>query len=1345
MKRTLHLCAAFLMGIFLLSFFQNGYAQIRAIPLPSSQLGYPGENLSYTMGVGDFNGDGTLDFITRVWVDEVTEGQADNDFKTISYAYLNDGTFLWEFHHNLCPNDIGGDPCWTVTLSVYDFDGNGRDEVITQVKENGVIKLVMLDGMTGVVKKSTVLGNPRPRMNTQATVAHLNGWNNPPYLVYTYGDRHYKMRTIAFDNNLNEYWRFDASKYAPLANWSKPFSWCNIYTCDLDFDQRDEIINGPLLIDDDGSLYLDGTQWYRPHIGASERSYIADIDPNNPGLEWFLIRVGKDPADQYYVQPNYWKGPYLIDVDQKRIIWHHNTHEQGLGWGRLHHGWVGEIEENIPGLECWAKGNYFEGTEWDDILAGKYGDPPNPNSVHIPGYSEKWILYAADGTIIKKKVGYYVGNPVYWDDDVSAEYYHYRSGTLYAKFDGPKLKKNFPRSYGNGECTQADIMGDWREELLFASKYTLYLYGNTSPTQYPNRPSLRTDHNYRMNLASIATGLPKVIMRDFDLNPNPPVLNISKLAFVTPIRSVVANSVSSVITIQTQSSIGIPVNVSENTLIQLSSSSPTGEFSLVANPFVPVDSVVIPKGYNLVDVYYRDSTSGNYQIHASEDPDQGWINATQAISVIGQPVPPVISEFTPTHGQVGSSVTINGDHFAGVTSVTFNGVAALQFNIVSDQEVTATVPPGASTGPIIITNAAGADTSESDFTVDPGAAFALRINCGGPAYTDHAGNQWAADKPFSDGSYGYVGGRTYRIARSIANTDDDKLFQSEHFSMKYYRFTVPTPGIYQVKLLFAEIFYRDANRRLFDVIIEGNRVLDDFDIFSVVGADFALERMYEINVTDNILDVAFVRVKDSPKIAAIEITGGGVNPPVEQIDRLVIITPARTVFTDSVTEVITVQTQSSLGNAINVDQNTTLYFSSTSGSGEFSLTQNPFIPATEGILAAGTNQMQIYYRDASTGTPTIEIGENPDQGWQNATQTVTVLQPAGPPSISDFSPTQGTVGTQVTINGANFVGVSHVRFNGTDASNFNVVSENQIIAVVPANATTGKIEVVTPAGSVQSANDFVIEQAPAGEYLVRVNCGGGEYTGTDGRQWQADQPFQAGSWGYTGGRTFHTVHNIKNTNDDPLFQTEHYSMRDYKFTVPEAGWYHVTLLFAEIYYNAPNKRKFSVALERNIVLNNFDIFAEAGHDAALSKEFDVYISDGILEVKTFRILDSPKFSAIEVKKKGLDKKIAGKDRQNYQQNEVPERFSLSQNYPNPFNPGTEFRMSVPRTAHVKVVIYNQLGQAIRTLWNGSTAAGNYSLRWDGCDDRGNPVGNGIYLYQMKTDRFIATKKMILLR
>ncbi len=1351
MNRALHLGSLILVFLWVVFAGQTVFAQVVAIDLPTSKLGVDGENLSYTMGVGDFNGDDKTDFITRVWADEVTPGQHDMEFQTITYAYLNDGTFLWEFHHHMAPNDIGGDPGWVVTLSAWDMDGDNRDEVITQVKENGIIKLIILDGLTGNIKKSTNLTNPKPRNNMQATVAYLNGWNNEPYFVLTYGDQYGRLRTIAFDKDLNEYWRFDSGVYPPLSTWKSPYSWCNIYTCDFDFDQKDEIINGPLLIDNDGSLYLDGTQWHRPHIGSAERSYIADIDPSNPGLEWFLIRVGKDPSDEYYVEPNFWKGPYLIDVDQKSIIWHHNTREKGLGWGRLHHGWVGEIDENVPGLEVWAKGNYFEGTEWEDILAGVYGDLPKKNSVHIPGYSEKWILYAADGTILKKTEGYYVGNPVYWDDDPHAEYYHYRSGTLYKKFDGAVLKKDFPRAFGNGECSQADVLGDWREELIFSSEYTFYVFSNTSPTSYPNRPSLRTDHNYMMNVASIATGLPKVIMRDFNLGPAPPLPDIAKIVFTSNAQTIVQDSVSELMTVQTQSNSGIPINVGDIITLSLSSSSPSGAFSLTNNPFTPVSEIIMNAGSNMVSFYYRDAAIGTPMITVSENPDQGWTDAQQQQTVIVPPDPPVISGFDPTQGSAGTEVAIQGNHFSGAISVRFGGVMSNQYVVESDTLINADVPSGAATGKIEVETPGGIATSTNDFIVEapPVPEIVIRVNAGGGRYVASNGHEWSADQPFSQGSWGYVGGRTYSTNDAIANTEDDPLYQTERFSMRYYRFTLPEPGRYRARMLFAEIFYNNVGVRRFNVKLEGNRVLNALDIYAEAGHDGALAYEFQVDVTDGILDIETERISDSPKFAAIEVSSSTVPTPEPEISKIVFTTPAQTMVQDSISELMTVQTQSNSGSPVNVSDAVNFSLTSSSPSGEFSLTNNPFTPVSEIIMASDSNNKGFYYRDATVGTPTITVSENPDQGWTDAQQQQTVIALPDPPNITGFDPTQGYVGTEVTITGENFNGATVVRFGGIASNEYMIDSSTQLRAEVPSGATTGKVEIETPGGTATSENDFIIVAPPPDEdFVIRVNAGGGRYVDSDGLEWSTDQAFSRGSWGFVGGRTFTTKDAIDNTNNDPLYQTERYGMPFYRFSVPSEGQYQVRLLFAEIFYEQTGVRQFDVYLERSKVLNSLDIFSEVGHDVALEYEFTVEVTDGVLDIATNRVSDSPKFSAIEVKNAGLSKKRSRNSEENDEKLStqlLPDKYVLFQNYPNPFNPDTEIKFSIPKSCQVSVVVYNQLGQMIRVLTDEVKDTGTHQVKWNGRDQNGNTVTSGVYFYQIFTDEFTETKKMVFMR
>jgi flagellar hook assembly protein FlgD len=88
---------------------------------------------------------------------------------------------------------------------------------------------------------------------------------------------------------------------------------------------------------------------------------------------------------------------------------------------------------------------------------------------------------------------------------------------------------------------------------------------------------------------------------------------------------------------------------------------------------------------------------------------------------------------------------------------------------------------------------------------------------------------------------------------------------------------------------------------------------------------------------------------------------------------------------------------------------------------------------------------------------------------------------------------------------------------------------------------------------------------------------------------------------------------------------------------------------------------------------------------------------------------------------------------------------LKQNYPNPFNPETTIDYRIPQNGKVKIVIYNSLGQKIRTLLSGEQMAGSHLVVWDGTNDMGQKVGSGIYFYSLNFDDRSIVKKMILAR
>ena len=95
--------------------------------------------------------------------------------------------------------------------------------------------------------------------------------------------------------------------------------------------------------------------------------------------------------------------------------------------------------------------------------------------------------------------------------------------------------------------------------------------------------------------------------------------------------------------------------------------------------------------------------------------------------------------------------------------------------------------------------------------------------------------------------------------------------------------------------------------------------------------------------------------------------------------------------------------------------------------------------------------------------------------------------------------------------------------------------------------------------------------------------------------------------------------------------------------------------------------------------------------------------------------------------------------------QAPDAFALSQNYPNPFNPETEISYDLPNGAHVTLIIFNIVGQKVKTLADGFQDAGQKSLHWDGKNDSGNKVSSGIYFYRIQAGEYSQTRRMVLLR
>ena len=145
----------------------------------------------------------------------------------------------------------------------------------------------------------------------------------------------------------------------------------------------------------------------------------------------------------------------------------------------------------------------------------------------------------------------------------------------------------------------------------------------------------------------------------------------------------------------------------------------------------------------------------------------------------------------------------------------------------------------------------------------------IRINCGGPAYTDTDGQLWQADT-------GYNTGTALTTNTSAAGTTDPALYQSYRYNSTAAPMIYSLPvanGSYHVNLLFAETSAtaQAVGARVFNVKLNGAVVLQNFDIYSAAGANAAVVKAFNAVVANGSIAIEFDKLVGNSKINAIEI------------------------------------------------------------------------------------------------------------------------------------------------------------------------------------------------------------------------------------------------------------------------------------------------------------------------------------------------------------------------------------------------------------------------------------------------------------------------------------------
>ena len=188
------------------------------------------------------------------------------------------------------------------------------------------------------------------------------------------------------------------------------------------------------------------------------------------------------------------------------------------------------------------------------------------------------------------------------------------------------------------------------------------------------------------------------------------------------------------------------------------------------------------------------------------------------------------------------------------------GAASAQFTVAAGATTT--------TQNVAVTATLNAASVVANLSITPAATSYIRINSGGPAYTDPSGQVWSTDTGFS-------GGSAYAVPQPIQGTNYPSLYQSGRTGNFSYAIPVPN-GLYTVVMKFAEPYFTQPAQRLFKVLVNNNTALADFDIFAQAGGqNVAVDRSFPVSVSTGQIVIQFATGRaGTPLVNAIEILNG---------------------------------------------------------------------------------------------------------------------------------------------------------------------------------------------------------------------------------------------------------------------------------------------------------------------------------------------------------------------------------------------------------------------------------------------------------------------------------------
>lgn len=442
---------------------QGAYVFTMQYAIPYISIKLKSNAVPSNVGIADLDGDLKYDFVIKYPNFNVDPYEREGYWKRSPEpfkleAYSANGTFLWTY--NMGWSIETG--TWYAPYLVYDIDRDGYAEVYTKAGEgdpreidghvmHGPEYLVKIDGRTGQVVQKTdwISREGFESYNLWSrnflSMAYLNG--SDPSIIVQRGT-YTIIKTQALDRNLNQEWYWESSgEYAHYSGQGQH----GIIAADIDNDKRDELIIGSAALDDNGiPMWTTG-------LGHNDVGHVADIDPENPGLEIFY---GLESRQEKH-------GVNLVDARTGKMLWAYegstvHVHSQGM---------AADIDPTYPGMECYAG-------------EAKGGD--------------KYFLYSAAGERLSdQSMGSLNPRPLWWDADeqkeliINKQLLNYK-GDVIMEIEGKVLMVG-------------DIMGDWREEIVTGLEGELRIYSTSIPSS-ESRTTLIQDRMYRLGVSRSTTG-----------------------------------------------------------------------------------------------------------------------------------------------------------------------------------------------------------------------------------------------------------------------------------------------------------------------------------------------------------------------------------------------------------------------------------------------------------------------------------------------------------------------------------------------------------------------------------------------------------------------------------------------------------------------------------------------------------------------------------------------------------------------------------------------------------------------------------------------------------------------